>query len=298
MLCKEPFTDRLVKKLLLAAALLLLSIPMFAATKPTPQFSDTLSKSTLAVYVGKQECGYNTVSTFFGSTDVWSCEFKSRFTCTATVVEADGRGSYAGLTAGHCFSYEALDKGYKYYVSDNLSEHPVVSEISLQKFANEPRYDYAVFTFHSLKNYVPIEFQKEGAAPPVGTETMNVNFSLGVVKQVVEGKVLSTQITGQEDKGHESLQGRFFVAIGIGPGASGSAIVDKKTHKIVGMVEAVFPSTQMATIVVPMGNQFVNFMDDASAGLKPEKSKAHVPTFRELVADLLSRIFNKIKFWS
>ena len=293
-----------MKKMLLAAALLLLStVPVFAAT-PAPTSSDTLSKSTLAVYVGRQECAYKTVQTFFGGIDVWSCEFKSQFTCTATVVEAPGGGEYAGLTAGHCFSYKMMDKGFKYYVSDSLSENPVLNEIHLIKFANEPRYDYAIFEFRSLKQYTPIEFQREGVAPPLGTEIENVNFSLGVVKQVVDGKIVSNQITGYEAEEHKSLQGRFFVSIGVGPGASGSAIVDKKTHKIIGITEAVFPGTQMATVVVPLGDQFINFMDDASAGLKPEKPmgpavrwtpepKVHVPTIWELAQQLWQRILNK-----
>jgi len=295
-----------VKKLLLTAALLLLSAVSVPAAKPAPPFQDTLSKSTLAVYVGKQECGYKTEQTFFGGIDIWTCEFKSRFTCTATVIGADGSGDYVGLTAGHCFSYAALDKGYKYYVSDELSQHPVLNEIQLMKFANEPRYDYAVFQFHSLKQYQSIEIQKEGAAPALGTEVENVNFSLGVVKQIAEGKVVSHQIDGNTEE-LKHLQSRYFVNVGIGPGASGSAVVDKKTHKVVGMVEAVFPGTQMATVIVPMGDQFVNFMDDASAGLKPEKSKGpatrwtpepkvpvRVPTIWELITELFKRIFKKI----
>lgn len=308
MLCKGPLQERLtVKKLLLTAALLLSSVvPVFAA-KPQPKFTDTLSKATLAVYAGEQVCGYKPVDLFYGTLDIWSCEFKTKFTCTATVIRADGRGNYAGLTAGHCFSYELMDKGVKYFVSESLSEHPVLNKIRLVKFANEPRYDYAIFTFRSLKDYPAIEIEK-GNIPGIGTEVENANFSLGVVKQVEEGKVVSTQITGHEDAEMDDLQGRFFVSIGVGPGASGSAIVDKKTHKIIGLVEAVFPGGQMATVAVPLGQQFINFVDDASAGIRPQAPKGPVVKFHQEPPapkapvlsfwELLKQLILRLKFWS
>lgn len=261
-------------KLFLALALMALSlfaIPASAKTQPT--FSDALSKSTLAVYSGKQVCKYDTEETFFGPLDFWGCGFKSRFTCTATVVDKDGRGNFVGLTAGHCFSYDQMDKlKIKYYVSESLDDKPVLNEITLVKFESDARYDYAMFTFHSLRDYPVVEILRDGEAfPAIGTPVLNANFSLGVVKQVAEGKVVSKEIQngGGAHCNHE-CGGRYFVSIGIGPGASGSAVVDAKTHKIIGMVEAVFPSTQMATLVMPMGTRFVDFMDDASAGIKPQ----------------------------
>ena len=298
---------RLFRVAVLAASLCLATIASGKESQQ-PKFIDTLSKATVAVYAGKQECGYKVVDSFFGPVDVWSCEFETHFTCTGTVIQTDGRGGYTGLTAGHCFSYALMDKGVKYYISDSLSEHPVLHGIVLQKFAHEPRYDYAVFTFHSLKNYPTVEVNKDEPIPAVGTEIENVNFSLGVVKQFVEGKIVSEQITGQEDVEMDDLKGRFFVGIGVGPGASGSAIVDKKTHKIIGLTEAVFPGTQMATIVVPVGKQFVDFMDDASAGLKPEAPKG--PAIRWHPAppapkaprlsfwQLVEELIHRLKFWS
>ncbi len=260
-------------KLFLALSLLVASLfatPAFAKTQPS--FSDSLSKATLAVYSGKQVCEYKAEDTFFGPVDFWGCKFESRFTCTATVVDKDDSGGFIGLTAGHCFDYELLDKGVKYYVSDSLNDKPVLNEIHLVKFVNDERYDYALFEFHSIRDYPAIPVLRDGEeVPAIGTLVQNANFSLGVVKQVAEGKVVSKQFEngGGRACGHQ-CGARYFVNIGVGPGASGSAVVDTKTHKIIGLVEAVFPSTQMATIVMPMGTRFADFMDDASAGIRPQ----------------------------
>ena len=308
MLCQEPLTRDIVKKLLLTAALLLLSVvPAFAA-KPAPEnFNETLSKATVAVYAGKDMCGYKTVDTPFGTLDVWSCEFKTQFVCTGTVIRADERGTYAGLTAGHCFDYDIMDKGVKYYVAEGLSKEPVLNEIHLIKFEADDRYDYAVFQFHSLHQYPVIDFQKSGGTPALGTEILNANYSLGVTKQVLEGKVVSAQIGADEGGRHCSdCAGRYFVGIGVGPGASGSAVVDAKTHQIVGLVEAVFPETQMATIVMPMGDTFIHFMDDDSAGIRHKSApngteiKYHEtpapppPTLSQLLSQLAVKVWEAV----
>lgn len=289
-----------VRSVILAIALMMaaaFSTPAKQAAQP--DFSETLSKATVAVYSGKQVCEYKVVEGWFSSYDVWGCKFETHFTCTATVIDKDRRGDFVGLTAGHCFRYEALDKGWKYYVSEALSEKPVLNEIHLTKFAADERYDYAVFEFSSLRDYPVIEIlQDKESIPAVGTPVLNANFSLGVVKQVAEGKVVSKQITydeGGSSCGH-MCKDRYFVNIGVGPGASGSAVVDAKTHKIIGMVEAVFPSTQMATIVMPMGTRFVDFMDDASAGIRPQappKGEAVKDHVAPTLMDAIIRFFKK-----
>jgi hypothetical protein len=284
-------------------AMFTLASPAIAKEKKV-DFRDILSRATLAVYQGKQVCGYDAVDTFFGTLDVWSCDFKTKFVCTATVVLDGGNGMYGGLTAGHCFNYEAMDKGIKYYVADNISDHPVVKEIQIVKFDYSDRYDYGIFEFHSGEKYPAIAMLGvDEPVPGIGTEVFNANFSLGVIKQLTEGKIVSSQIA--EGSFAKKFHGRFFTTVGIGPGASGSAIVDKNTHKIIGLVEAVFPGTQMATLTVPMGRTFHEFYEDASAGLKPRKPagplfrvhpepKVVPPTFRELLEQVWDRIWSYI----
>jgi len=240
----------------------------------TPDFRETLSQATLAIYAGKQVCGYKTLETIFGPFDFWSCEFKEQFVCTATVVDKNGNGTFIGLTTGHCFSYEAAENKIDYYVADNVSEKPVLHKIELFKFENDDRYDYGVFSFQSITDYPIIETYKGEGIPPIGTRVLNVNYSLGVTKEVVEGPIVSKQVGETESGDNPHLRRRYFVQIPFGPGASGSAIVDEETHEIVGLTEAMFPGTQMAAAIIPVGSNLRNFMQDDSAGLKPEPEPA------------------------
>jgi Trypsin-like peptidase domain len=257
-------------RVVLVSALMIVAPAVFAQTPevegigPQENFSDTLSKATLEMYVGRQECGYTATDTVFGPVDVWGCKFVAKPICTGTVIRRE-ETTYLGVSTGHCVVPELYNKGYEYYVSDTVGDNPVLNKITIMKWDNSDRYDYLVFMFHSLRARPAIDMAgKDEDIPAIGTEVLNANFSLGIVKQVTEGKVLSGRITADRTD-NKYMAGRYFVSIGIGPGASGSAVVDKKTHKIVGLVEAVFRGTQMATVVVPMGKTFYDFVDDDSA---------------------------------
>lgn len=258
------------------ALLICFVIPTFGQ-KPTPapvapaiDFKDSLRKSTLAVYQGKQECKNITQEDpLFGTFSQWGCGFQRRFTCTATVVGRLDGNTYAGLTAGHCFNWDNKDE---YYVADKIGEKPVLHRISLIKFENDERYDYGVFKFQSSEEYQTIEVDTDSTkSPSVGTEITNVNYAFGLVEETIEGKVVSDRITDPARAGMRELKGRYLVGIGIGPGASGSAVVDNATHKIVGLVVAIFPGTQMSTIVISTGEMLRNFTQDDSAGIEPKK---------------------------
>jgi hypothetical protein len=231
-----------------------------------------LAAATLAVYHGKQECKFVDEPVFFFVEKVWTCEFKPRFTCTATVIEADGEGNYLALTAGHCFDRTLKDE---YYVSAELSDHPVVNRIELVKVEDDNRYDYAVIKFHSVKEYPVIPVDTTTDVPAIGSQVDNVNFAFGLTKMTTHGVVESGLITNPPSKGKD-LAGRFYIGIGVGPGASGSALV--QNGKIVGIVEAIFPGTQMPTVAMPMGSLFLNFVDDDSASMDvvPEPKPAVV----------------------
>lgn len=238
---------------------------------PAEDFRETLSRATLAIYEGKQVCKWSSVTVggfFLEEAWKWGCEFKSTFHCTATVVETNGDGHYQALTAGHCFhSPEA-----KYYVADDIGDNPVLREVKLLKYESTDRYDYALLTFSSLRTYPVIRLNgKDAGIPAIGTPVLNVNFGEGVGRATLEGKVAS--------KGAkvETLKNRYLVSIGIGPGASGSAIVDANTHEIVGLAEAIFPGTQMSSIVIPTGTQLADFIDDDSAGLRDQPQAGEPP---------------------
>jgi trypsin-like peptidase len=236
--------------------------PKTETVKPTAeQFRNTLSRSTLAVYLGEQKCAWDKED------DEWECSFEEHFVCTATVIGQLEDEKYLALTAGHCFEWS--EEG-RYYVADNTVGKPVLHKVELLKFESDERYDYGLISFSSARDYIPIPIEgPEAGAPLLGTHILNVNFSYGIVKEYAEGKVVSELVTGDSGGHCRVCKGRYLVGIGLGPGASGSAVVDMDTQEIVGIVEAIFPETQMPTVVMPMGSKFIDFFEDDSAGLKP-----------------------------
>lgn len=281
----------------LVLALVLLASPLFTSAQETQaQFQDRLSHATLGVYHGEQKCAWVSEHVWIFSFLEWQCKFEEHFTCTATVIAAvplNASSGYIAITAGHCFDWKELDK---YYVADGVYDKPVMHKIIVQKFENDARYDYALITFESRADYPTIELEKMDAdGPAIGTEVMNVNFSLGVVKQFTEGKVISEVVKSTEGGDCDMCKGRYLVSIGIGPGASGSSVVDAHTHKIVGFAEAVFPGTQMPSVVIPAGKRLADFMDDDSAGIKPlpegPKPKEDAPTLEHMT------LFQRFLHW-
>lgn len=240
---------KVVASLVLALGLALPIFAQPAAVKKTPpSFQDVLSQATLAVYEGRVVCTPD------------SCDLKSSFICTATVVGGDSLFEYTGLTAGHCFE-DQQNPGLHYYVSETVNQKPVLRKIDLVKSDNSSRYDYGLFTFSSARDYptIPVDLS---SVPQIGMKILNANFSLGVTKEIVEGTVVSG-IVGES--AHETdLRRRYFAQIVFGPGASGSPIVDEQTHKIIGIVEAMFPGTQMAAVVMPVGTNYADFLEDDS----------------------------------
>jgi hypothetical protein len=268
------------------------------AAESKPDAKTDLAKATLLVYQGKQVCKYHTEDFFFFEEQVWGCEFITRFTCTATVVDKDDQGDYEGLTAGHCFNYAAVDKG-QYYVADTLADKPVLHKIKLHKFANDERYDYALFAFQSLEVYpaIPVAMVVE---PKANDAVTNINFALGLVKQTTHGLVVSGIIDAPAVEDLKNTKGRFLVSIGIGPGASGSAVIDD-SGKIIGIVEAVFPGTQMPTVVMPTGKTFKDFIQDDSAGLRPlppgPLPKPPAPPAEPTAWQLFKQLLGHLAFW-
>jgi hypothetical protein len=255
-------------KKLAALVLFFIALSTTIAAKPKESLRDKVSKSTVALYFGKQFCKFDEGKN-------WSCEFKSFFTCTATVVKRHESGDYLALTAGHCFNQESLDD---YYVADDVMDKPVLRHVKVEKFESDGRYDYGIVSFTSIQDYplVAVNDTDEGV-PAIGTEVLNVNYSYGLGKQVVEGKVTSGALAPSRDNLRNDNAGRYLVSVGVAPGASGSAIVDARRGVIVGLVEAIFPGTQMSTLCVPTGAALLNFEMDDSAGLKKLPQPAYVP---------------------
>ena len=241
---------KVVASLVLALGMALPVFAQQAIKKASPNFQDVLSKATLAVYEGHVVCTPD------------SCDLKSSFICTATVVDSDPLLGYIGLTAGHCFEGQQ-DSSLSYYVSETVNQKPVLRKIEIIKSDNSSRYDYGLFTFSSARDYpaIPVDMS---SVPQIGTKVLNANFSLGITKEIVEGVVVSGIVSESESTHETDLRRRYFAQIVFGPGASGSPIVDEQTHKIIGIVEAMFPGTQMAAVIMPVGTNYADFLEDDS----------------------------------
>ena len=82
---------------IIALTLMALVLTPLTHAQAQPDLRSKLSSATLAVYQGKLGCGYTSVDSWFGPVQVWGCQFKPRFTCTATIV-AHVDDVYEGLT--------------------------------------------------------------------------------------------------------------------------------------------------------------------------------------------------------
>jgi len=295
-----------VKKVL-ALAVLLLAAATCRAQEPSPQpdLRTRLQKASVAVYIGQQICQWSKEEvSFFGlpfEEYVWGCKFHSKFICSATVVDQVNEHTFAGLSAGHCFD-KPLDAKFDYYVADDIATHPVLHKINLVKHEDDDQYDYALFEFHSSRDYPSIPVNLE-SLPPIGKHVICVNFGEGVAKATVEGEVASAYLP-QTDPKDKIVIGRYLVDLAVGPGASGSAIVDADTGEIVGLVEAIFPGSQMSAIAIETGDRLINFMDDDSVGLEKKGPDSpapvdpvDVPKPEPTTQDLLSKIWNNILTW-
>lgn len=277
-----------MKSVLVSLALLL------ALTMPTPviahqpsapvvapeNFRETLSKATLALYIGKQSLGIADEDEDIDD-PAQSSKFESHFICTVTVIATDGEGTYVALTTGHCFMQEMIDKGYSFYVSETVEKNPVLKLVEPLKYEDNGKYDYGLVKFESNRTYPVVKVDFSSPVPPLGTQVLNANFSLGIAKEVSVGPIVS----GEIHNGNEKYDHRYLVQLPFGPGASGSPIVDEDTHKIVGLVEGMFRGTQMAAIIIVTGPNLADFIEDDSVGLKPLPKSESKPVITEIKKD-------------
>ena len=261
---------------------------------------ETVSKATVVIDIGKQVCKWNESENIFGPDYEWGCKFVSKPVCTGTVVKKRG-DQYLVLTAGHCI-IPAQRKDDNYYVSSVIENEPVLHHAKVLKAENDDRYDFALLEFSSLREYPTIDLNDSEDGPPaVGTELLNVNFSYGLGKQFLHGTVTSGLVQVDD------MKKRYLSTLQVGPGASGSAVIDVKTGKIVGLVELIFPRSPMGAGIIPTGKALFDFMEDDSAGLStppPVGVPPQPPTpppppsiWQEFI-DILSRLWGKLNFWS
>ncbi len=176
----------------------------------------------------------------------------THFLCSTTVVDerktmnSSGKHEYLLLTAGHCITGDGLPDDLVFGVRDQIAEDsskPDLQPVSVIKAENDAKYDFAILYFSTAKQYPVIQIDFD-TVPSIEDKVYDVNFSLGIAKQVALGVVATNIIDTQTSDGTcDICKGRYMVHLFAGPGASGSAIISEKTNKVVGVGEFGFPGT-------------------------------------------------------
>lgn len=163
-----------------------------------------------------------------------------RFLCTVTAIQKYKAG-YIFLGAGHCTQANPeLQADLVFTIETDLHTAPQSVELikavlqdenfSANQVAIQP-VDYALFYLKTAAKIPTITLGDESSLR-IGSKTTNVNFSLALAKYVAPGIVSSLVARYGEASGF------FGDQMFMSHGASGSAVVDTKTHQIVGIVIA------------------------------------------------------------
>lgn len=236
-----------MKKLLgMFLSLLLTSMPIIAAQE--------VDKSKMSQAHQK---AYDAALALYGTSgDV------THFLCSTTIIAhrastngASGKYEYLLLTAGHCITGDGLPTDLIFGVSEKIipeTESAKLQHVDVVKAENDDKYDFALLYLNSNKEYPVIDIDFDNV-PKIEDKIYNVNYSLGLVKQVSLGSVASEvmKVPSANDECTPCV-GRYMVHVFDGPGSSGSAIIDEKTNKIVGILELGFPGQTMGVAAETM----------------------------------------------
>lgn len=203
-----------MKKILISLLLFILSFNglAFANTQiHSPNgFEGQLFGSTLALYGTK--------------------DGKSRFICTIEPFEKI-KGGYHLVTAGHCV--QMTPSGMTFSVADDIGGP--LSPVTVMKAYMGSGFDFAEFEFKTTKKYYVFSFGDERNSH-IGDMVINPNFALGVGKQIGVGAISSDILPSSDKCEIEDCAGTFLIQTFGAGGASGSAVLSAKTHKVIGIM--------------------------------------------------------------
>lgn len=153
----------------------------------------------------------------------------THFLCSATAIQKQARG-YILLSAGHCTADEPAEVTFA--VADDIGgKLSPVTPIKVRLHSPE---DVSLWYYETDKKY-PVVHLGDETTEKVGNEIINPNFTQGLAKQLSIGLISSDAMT-PEAVGCDLCAGYFLVHEQAGPGASGSAVISKRTHKIIGLL--------------------------------------------------------------
>ena len=156
----------------------------------------------------------------------------TKFLCTAEPFERIS-GGYHLMSAGHCVQMVPAD--VQFSVADNIGGKR--TPVTVLKAYMGEGIDFSEFELKTKEQYSIFVLGNEHASH-VGDQTINVNFSVGIAKQISYGHIASASIPASDacTGGTIDCTGDFMVQEFDAGGASGSAVVSEKTHQVIGLV--------------------------------------------------------------
>lgn len=236
------------KFLITVLAALLLSLPISSSIGEPRGFLGTVFSNTVALYA--------------------TLDNKNHFDCTASIydqVPNKNHNDYLLITAGHCV--QDIPASVVFSIADQIGGKLVPVTLLKAREDDATAMDFAQFELITDKTYPIISLGDESTLR-VGDKVINVNFARGIGKQISLGYVSTQNLISTTECPDECVDG-FMVQIYGGNGSSGSAVISKKTHKIVGIVVSGFD--QNIGLGAEPISRFQTFLQEPTQAHPPEE---------------------------
>jgi Trypsin-like peptidase domain len=192
-----------------------------------------------------------------------------KMVCTATAYKKlDKDAGYRFVSASHCVDGETDEeqKISKYFITNDNQGSKTFVPVKLIEAGD--RYIGDDFSIFEAKANPGTEVLPLGDSDKVvsGENVINVASPMGLGKQFFQGYVSNALLDRPPlDAGDTQWTSVMLVAIGGGPGSSGSAIVSEEQHAIIGFLVGSSGRGNIGFIVIPV-NKFKTFEASVDSG--------------------------------
>jgi len=218
-------------------------VQILELTSPKPPFHSITNRNSIKEPADKLTADlYKATFALYG-TQTWGNKSETRFLCTATIYQKTPDG-YLLLSAGHCVKGKSLPKNLTFSVAEDESQTRFSVTVVKSILDRSTNMDFTVFEWKTAREY-PVFNLDIPMNAAVGDDVIIVHFSSELGKQLSDGKIAS-QIFTDESSWCDICRDNFYITMtNMGPGSSGSAVVSKKTGKIVGITVGTADSTMI-----------------------------------------------------
>jgi hypothetical protein len=238
---------KVLSTLLLAAALVFSTLNLNATVKP-PR--------------GRYKKAYDATFVLYGSSK--SDDVTNHPMCSATAFKKV-QGGYLLLSAGHCTAQgdpEGFPPDLTYGVSNDIGTPIYPVRVIKAILDDKTNVDYSILFFPTTLRVSVMQLGDEGSER-IGDKTYNFNFSKGVVKMLSEGVVAAPPVPEGE------VKNLWLVDQFAAGGSSGSAVISKRTNKIIGIISYGWSDRTMPEGVVPISVVRLELLKLSQQGLLP-----------------------------